>query len=193
MTDQQQLVLMNEWLDRNAPSQAVEEFARRLAGIAVMDASGVNTAVLEIMHNILTAEGEEAVFAAANAGTESGKTFLDSPFRLRSDAIEWKASAAMYREQGGFPFYSLLRLTRLDNDRPLVLTCGGFTFITTLWALWDQNILDRYDVYGGMPLVIKAKTAASGFDFLMLHRHVVPNESATEPAPTKKATASKAK
>lgn len=179
------LAMVTEWLDRTQPSDAVVQFAKRLAGISEMDASGLNTAVLEIMHNILEAEGEEGVFAAANAGTESGKTFVDIPFRLPSDGIEWKQSGAMFREQGGFPFYTLLRVTRLDTGQPVVMTCGGFTVITTLWALWDQDILKKYDPAGGMPLVLKSRPASSGFDYLLVLKHHVPDAPAE---PVKKTT-----
>lgn len=172
--------MLNTWLDANQPSEAVANFARTLAGIAEMDASGANRAVLEIMHSILEAEGEEAVFEAANAGTLGGKTFVDIPFRLRADGVEWKKSAAMFREQGGFPFYAVQRITRLDNGQDAVLTCGGFTYITTLYALIQKGFMDRYDAEGGMPLIIGAKTAASGFDFLLLQKYNLPVEPKTK-------------
>src|SRR5258708_17739171 len=92
---------------------SIRNMAIMLDGRATLDASGANAATLSIMKAILEAEDEDAIFAAANAGTTSSKNFIGVPFALNGDpsvSIEYKKSGAMIREQGGFPFYALIKM-----------------------------------------------------------------------------------
>src|SRR5258708_6000399 len=59
--------------------------ARALDVESTLDDSAVNPATLDIMARILEAEGEDAVFAAANGGTLKGKDFIGVPFLLHAE------------------------------------------------------------------------------------------------------------
>lgn len=164
---------LQEWLEKGGVPPAVEVFCKKLALESVMDEGGVSTATLAIMERILAADSEEDIFAAANAGTTSGKDFVGRPFQLLDENIEWKASAAQFREQGGFPFYAICRAVDIQTGAELVLGCGGFSFMATLWTLHDRGIITRYDKDGGMGLILKEKPAANG-SVLLLEKFTIP-------------------
>lgn len=153
------------WVERNHDllTPEMRQFARAISLEASFDDSASNPAVLQIMQNILTAEGEDEIFAAANAGTTAGKEYVDKPFLLKQDDIHWKKSGAMFAEQGGFPFYALMNVTDLETgEYPRVINCGGYTFLTTMWKLAQGRILGQYEDKGGMPLIIRGKPASQG-------------------------------
>lgn len=156
---------------------AVVAFARELAKLATLDEGATDPAVLEIMGNILTAEDEDAIFAAANAGTTAGKDFTNIPFALKSDGVSYKLSANAYREQGSFPFYSLLRVVNLQTGEPLVLNCGGHGFLSTLYRLQKVNYFGKprpqlggrsFDESHGAQFMLAGKATASGWSVLLL-------------------------
>src|SRR5260370_7687877 len=92
---------------------SIRNMAIMLDGRATLDASGANAATLSIMKAILEAEDEDAIFAAANAGTTSSKNFIGVPFALNGDpsvSIEYKKSRPIIREHARFPFYALITL-----------------------------------------------------------------------------------
>lgn len=127
------------------------------------------TAQFEIMAAIQRADTLDAIFEAANAGTMSGEDFVGRVFLLKSDGFEWKKSAMQFVRQGGFPYYALLRVTELSTGSDRVVSCGGFSFLSTLDALSTKGFLAQFDDQGGMPLVINAKTMkGSGYDVLLL-------------------------
>jgi hypothetical protein len=163
---------LEQWIAESTAPDRVAALARTMYLSATLDNSG-NTAVLSIMDNILAAETEDDIFAAANAGTTSGKDYLDRPFLLPSENIDWKLSGAVFREQGNFPFYALFRAIDMGTGEEITVNCGGFSFVTTLWQLSALGHLDKYDADGGMPLVIRSKPAANG-NVLLLHKYIVP-------------------
>jgi hypothetical protein len=146
--------------------------ARALDVESSLDDSGVSPATLDIMARILEAEGEDAVFAAANGGTLKGKDFTGVPFLLHAEKAEVKRSAAMFTEQGAFPYYMLARVTNLQTGEVDVpLSCGGFSYMTTYWRLRQLGILQSYSE--GMPLILTGKPAARG-TVLLLNKYVIP-------------------
>ena len=68
---------------------AVKTMLQRLDVSAV---AGTAEAQVEIMNQIITAETEEAIFAAANAGTINGQDFAGRPFLLQG--FDWKRAGA---------------------------------------------------------------------------------------------------
>jgi hypothetical protein len=168
---------VDQWIDRNSPKAAVEAFARAIDLESTIDDSETNPAVLDIMASILTAEdNEDAIFAAANAGAISGKDFANKPFLLKSADIQWKRSGAVYRDQGGFPWYALMHITDLETGEERVMTCGGLSIVTTIWKLQRAGILDKYE--DGMPLVFTEKATGSGFNTLLLNKYIMPKAHA---------------
>lgn len=149
---------IDEWVKTGGIPSNIAAFARAVELESTMDNGG---AVRDIMEQILSAESIEDVFAAADAGTISGKDMADVPFFLRKDDIEWKMSASAYRENGQFPFYTLLRVGDLETGEKKVVSCGGSTFVTTIWRLIQIGAFEKFDDRG-MPLVIKAKPTGLG-------------------------------
>lgn len=147
---------------------------RRIASSATQDDGGM-TAQIEIMNLIQEAETLDEIFAAANAGTLSGQDFTNRPFLLHSDQYEWKRSSAGFISEGGFPYYALMRVRDLSDQKEKVISCGGYGFVATLDALStkgpkdsEKSFLQICDEQGGMPLVLRSKTTASGFSVLIL-------------------------
>jgi hypothetical protein len=151
------------WVDRNQSAQdAVISFASELDALSTIDDGTLDTSVLDIMSRILDATDEDAIFAAANAGTKASKMFLNTPFRLPSNGITWKKSGAQYIEQGGFPWYALTRVIDLSTGEEETINGGGLSYVTTLYKLWKTGTLARYDADGGMPLILEGKPAVKG-------------------------------
>jgi hypothetical protein len=167
---------LEQYLTNTAITDEVAMFARVLDIEVTMD-DGPNPAVFEIMSAILKADTEDDIFAAANAGVISGKDFIDIPFRLRAEDIQWKKSAAAYRENNGFPYYILMRPTDLVTGERLVVSCGGSTFCTTIFRLGKKGHFADYEAEGGMPLYIKAKPVGLGA-VLILQKYALPKTHA---------------
>jgi hypothetical protein len=185
VTESTSTELARQPITEDAVPEKVRNLIRALKLNATFD---TGQAQLSIMDRILAAETEEEIFAAANAGTVSGKDLAGRPFVLVSDNVEWKTSAEQYRTQGAFPFYALIRCTALDTGDEVVADCGGYSFVATLWALTSRGFLQAYEEQGGMPLVIEAKRMTSGYDVLLLQPYRGP---LWQPVNGEKSTASK--
>lgn len=158
----------------------VQQLLKRLALNATIDDR--SSAQFAIMDQILQATTLDEILKAADAGTLSGQDFTGKPFLLHSDNVEFHRSAMNYIGDGGFPYYALLRVRDLQTQAERVLSCGGFGFIATLDSMLRLGIIQKFDEQGGMPLILRAKSTASGYEVLIL-----------EPAPivsTVRATAS---
>lgn len=163
------------WVDNNPrATNDVIEFAHTVDALSTADSGELDKSVLNFMSRILEANDEDAIFAAANAGTTATKEFFNTPFLLKSDGIEWKRSAATYIEQGGFPWYTLVRVTDMTTGEERTLNGGGFSYMTTLYKLWKVGILAKYDEEGGMPLVMEPKATAKGFAVVLLKKYNIP-------------------
>lgn len=151
------------WADqnRNAGDDLIA-FAHEVDALSTVDDGQLDTSVMDIMSRILGATDEDAIFAAANAGTIATKHFLNTPHRLPSTGITWKKTAAQYIETGGFPWYALTRVIDLSTGEEKTLNGGGISYITTLYKLWKVGILAKHDDDGGMPLILEGKPAARG-------------------------------
>src|SRR4029077_274325 len=165
---------LQTWVDRNPASREIIMFARKLDIESTIDSGVLDPTVLEIMHNILTATDEDAIFAAANAGTVSGKNFTGIPFLLKSDGVQWKRSGNQFTSEGGFPWYALLRVTNLQTGEQQVVNCGGLSFVTTLWRLIETGSIESWDDKGGMPLQLIGKPTSAGYTILLLSKYVMP-------------------
>lgn len=151
-----------EHLDNADFMPATMACARALEIEATMDDSEGNLAVMQIMEAILTADSEEAVLAAANAGTLSSKEW-DRPFWLRGDDITWKISGALYRNPKRWPFYALCRIGDMETGEKHVMTGGGATFCTVLYRFQKLGVFDKPEYADtGYPMFLMKKAAGQG-------------------------------
>lgn len=155
----------------------VRELLQRLDRKAPPE-DGLNIAALNIMANILNAVTLAEIFEAADANTQSGDDFIDKPFRLRHEGIQWQRTAEKYKKTG-FPFYALITVmtipTKRDEPpREVTIACGGFSFVSVLDSLEERGYLSQAEAEGGMPLWIKAKAVASGQTVLLLQPFDIP-------------------
>jgi hypothetical protein len=151
---------------------SIRNMAILLDGRAQLDASGASAATLSIMAAILEAEDEDAIFAAANAGTTSSKNFIGVPFALNGEpeySIEYKKSGAMIREQGGFPFYALIKMVNLVTGAEDTMTMGGQSAVPTLYRLNERGFLRD-----GYPFILENKQTGSGFNVVLLKKFMEP-------------------
>lgn len=154
-------------MDVEKAPQRIKELLARLDAVADMDTL---SAQLDIMAAILTAESEEAVFAAANAGTLSGQDYAGRPFLILDYSI--KRSSPQFTSQGGFPFYYLIRGQDLTDGKDIVLSCGGYTFVSVMDAL---DRLGSLSTPGGYAMVLESRTMkGSGYDVLIPHKYNPP-------------------
>jgi hypothetical protein len=168
------------WIRRNEPTAEIAQFVRAIDVAASYDSDLVNKSVLDILQNILAAGNEDEIFAAANAGTTSGADFLDIPYRLKSDGIEWKKSAAVFREQGGFPFYALTHVINLQTGEEQIVTCGSFSVVVSYWRMQQIGIFDAYEEAGGIPLILRGKPSGAG-TVIIPSKYIMPREAPTVP------------
>lgn len=156
------------WAEQNTPSDGILQFAQQIDLASTLDDAAANPAVMQIMESILNAaDDEDSIFAAANAGTLSSKEWKNHPFRLQEVDIQYKRSAVTYREQGGFPWYSLLQVTDLEDGVLKPVTCGGYSAVTTIWKLQLSGVLAKYKDEGGMPLQFVGKQT-SRFEVILV-------------------------
>lgn len=153
---------------------------RRLLGKLSLEAATDNSsrdAQMAILENILRAETLEEAFQRQEAGTIASKEFTLRPFRLLPENIDWKKSASGYVEQGGFPFYALLRVTEMGSGEEIVVNTGSISTIGVLEKALEFDDESRptelrsFESHrndGGLPLQFVAKTMASGFDVILL-------------------------
>ena len=153
----------------SAAQQEVLNLARKIDLVSTLDDSGANSATLEIMASILRAESEEDVFAASNAGAVSSKDFIGKPFKVHSDNIQWKRSAAVFRENGNFPYYMLSRAVDLSTGEEFALTCGAPSVLSVIWRLGELGALEKADKEdGGYSFILDNKQTSSGFSVLLI-------------------------
>jgi hypothetical protein len=168
---------LDDWIQRNRGIPVpIVNMVRALEIEATMDTEGPNPAVYNILSAILTADTENDILAAALAGTTSGKDFVDVPFRLRKEDIQWKVSGGLYRTQGAFPFYALCEVTELQTGERRVISCGGSTFCVVMWRFAQTGVFDPYYDEGGYPFMLKSKPAGIG-QVLIPTKYFIPEPS----------------
>ena len=153
---------LEQWVARSGASVEMQRMAARVDLESTLDAGELDKGILQIAQGILTAEDEDAVFAAANVGTTAGKDFLNVPFLLQGSDIQWKKSGLLFEEGVGFPWYCLMQVTDLVEGELKTLNCGGFTFVHTIYRLQEIEAFDKYTETGGMPLILSGKQSAKG-------------------------------
>ena len=136
-----------------------------------MDDSG-SLAAFDIMEQVLAGGDMDAIFAAANAGTTSGKDYVDKPHYMRRDDVQWKLSTVGMKA-GGFPFYILTKVTDMETGERIVLNCGGLTYCGAIFALGKIGAFEKFGDEG-MPLVIKAKQIDEVKSVLIPQKYVIP-------------------
>lgn len=141
-----------------------------------MDDSGVSDAVLAVMANILNAEDEDAIFAAANLGALSGqRDYIGIPFLLKRDDVTFRKSGFFFTanpKKDAFPFYTLLKCINLVTGEEDVVSCGAVSVVTTLWRLKQKDIFETYP--DGMPLILESKPGAGGNASILLRKYAMP-------------------
>lgn len=173
---------------------AVKAMFNVMLNEATMDDS-TDSGLMDILEAILAGDGEDAVYAAANSGATSGKTYVDKPFFLTHEDVHWKISnvALSQAAQGRvFPFYAFMQVTDMETGEIKALTCGGSTFCTVLFKLMSMDLLkpENTDFEAGYPLVIKAKPAGLG-EVLIPNKFTVPKMAAQRTTKTAGAAAAK--
>lgn len=135
--------------------------------------------VYDIMDDILSAETEEGVYEAQEAGTTASKNFVGIPFRLREDDIAWRYSGMFdpTAERVGFPFYAVVKVTRLDTGEEETISGGGTTFVASLFRLRELGVFSEHEDAGGKPLVITSKRTGAGYDVLFLKPYPLPKSA----------------
>jgi hypothetical protein len=162
------------WAERTKATPKVLEMAKRIHVNASLDEGTDPAVIAAIMDKIMTADTESEIFAAANAGSIAGKDYTDRPFTLHNDDWGWKISSDVYKSDTGFPYYILADVTDLETGERLSINCGGFAFCCTMYKLREVGIFQEYDELGGMPLILKNKPTARGFNVVLLNKYVMP-------------------
>lgn len=152
-------------LPPGAPPEVVSMIAE-LDAIAVEDSTDAS---YQIMAGILAASSEEDILKASEAATVSAENYIEIPFLVRHDNVQWRRSAKNFVEDGGFLFYALVR-TLESTGQEFLLNIGGWSTAPTLFAFWKHGILKSYEKDGGMPLVIQEVKMRSGYDLQVLRK-----------------------
>ncbi len=145
--------------------EALAEMIREIAAIAdsnLQDGRGTaEEFVAGIMTNILNAETFEDVFAAQDSGGISGKDFTNRPFTILSnDDIIWAPSDL---ESSPFPFYAIMKVHPLDDpDNEVSVSCGGLTFVATIYTLMKRGYFDAVKYPEGRSLILTSTDATNG-------------------------------
>lgn len=151
---------------------ALAAMVRDLAQITdLVESEGGNSDafVMDLMDQILRADSFDEIFAAQESGMTSGKDFADIPFIIeRPQDVEWRRSSDANIAQGGFPFYSIMKVTTVgdDNPRQVTLNCGGKTFVAVLYKLWTKGWFDNPDE--PKPLMIRSVATTDTNAYLQL-------------------------
>lgn len=161
------------WVDRRRDdlgSRTLAMLAEVMLEVSMDDSGSV--AAFDIMEQVLAGGDMDAIFAAANAGTTSGKDYVDKPHYLRKEDIQWKLST-VGMETGGFPFYILAKVTDMESGERIVINCGGLTYCGAMYALGKIGAFEKFGAEG-MPMVIKAKNVDAVKTVLIPQKYVIP-------------------
>lgn len=176
MVDEVAMREVDAWIER-APREYrnVLQMVRELSLDLTMDDS-TDPAKFEIMEAILAAEDLDSLFAAANAGTTSGKDFTDRPFYWDGNG-QYKLSSVGLRSPGGFPFYWLGKVTDMSTGERIVLNCGGTSFVPVFWRMGKLNPFDKYGAEG-VPMILKEKKLDESRSLILPALYVMPSAPA---------------
>lgn len=120
--------------------------------------------VLGIIDDVAAATTEDEVFAAQDMpALIPGKEFVNRPFRLRNADIRWIASTL----QNDW-FFSIIKVTAMDDGQQYTVDCGGRTFVTVLRKLQLLGSFDAWEEHGGKPLMLTSKPTTAGYEVLFL-------------------------
>ena len=125
--------------------------------------------VFGILDNILSAETEEEIFDAQDAGSTSGKDFLDRPFTLHEDGLTFRKTSIL--QENVFPYYAQMRVAEISTGEEYFITCGGLSVVAVLFALRQHGSLN---VDGGKALVFRGKPTQSGMTRLEIRPAKMP-------------------
>lgn len=133
--------------------------------------------IASIMENILRAESEEEVFARQEAGGVASKDYVNRPFTLQVEGIQWKPTGAAFRADGAFPFYAMLNVVDSETGNEMLINAGGATVVAVLDRLARLGALDD-----ARSLMFVEKPVASGYTVILLR----PIKTAAAPSPRAK-------
>lgn len=128
--------------------------------------------VFDIVESILSAETEEEIFDAQEAGSESGKEFIDRPFFLTEDGLTFRRS--MIPTPGSLPFYAMMDITEISTGEEHVVSCGGISVVSVLFSLRAKEFLNAEKYPTGKPLVLIGKSTAAGYTRLEIRPYRLP-------------------
>jgi hypothetical protein len=158
------------WATKTESRGEILSLARRLDAEAVLDSTNAIEIFRQVSSNIMDAEDIEAVFAAANQGTISGKEFVGTPFLLRHEDLSFRKSRFGLESDDftKFPFYCFMNVTKLETGERLPITCGGYVVVLATWKLRELGALEAAEAQGGMCLELVGKQTQAGYTFLQI-------------------------
>jgi hypothetical protein len=156
-------------VERNNIREMVLTLHQRLSETDNGERSSADEFVLDIMEAILSADSVEGIFAAAESGGVSGQDFVNRPFNLTEDGLNFPLSAQQYREAGGFPFFARATVTDVATGESVTVSCGGKSVVAIFYALKEKGFLKGE----GQNLVLVERDTDSGYQALSVRPYVV--------------------
>lgn len=162
-----------------APAIALPEIRRLINKLSIeaslpSETGGGIDVQLDILESILAAESEEEVFERQTLGGISSKDYVNIPFRLRSEGIDWKRSA--FQGSKNFPYFMLLHVVEMGSGEEKVITAGGVTTVGVMARLQELDSFAAWEPEG-KPLMFVSKTAMSGYDYLLVQPVKLPEQT----------------
>lgn len=138
--------------------------------------SGADLA-MEIAEKILASETFEDLFRAQEAGTTSGKEFVNRPFLFKPSEVTWKRSREGYINQGGFPFFFFARVLDLETGEEVIINCGGKTVVAMVYKMCHTPSFWEGEHANGRAFTLRANQASeSDNEFLTIHPAIIPGQ-----------------
>lgn len=132
---------------------------------------------MSIVEAILNAETEEEIFDAQEAGGLSGQDFINRPFTIFAEDVEFVQTAI--KSGTTFPFYVRIKAAEMATGVEHNITCGGFSIVPVLYALRKRGFLNDETPKA---MAFKSTATLSGNSRLSLVPYVEPKPRKASPA-----------
>lgn len=154
----------------------IRRMSERIREIAVDREDASEDFVLELMDEMLANMADmDRVFAIQNAGNTSAEDVVNVPFFLSH--VEWHPSSDKYVSEGGYSHFARVTGVTVATGESITFSAGGKTLVTALFCATEGGHVARWQNekgHPGMPVVVMAKTADSGYDFHLLQPYKLP-------------------
>lgn len=159
-----------------AQFDGIRRMSERIRELAIDPADAGDDFILELMDDMLAnMDNMDQVFAIQNAGSTSAEDIVNRPFFLQ--VVEWHPSSDRYVEEGGYSHFARVTGVEIATGDTLSFTAGGKTLVTALFCATEGGHVSRWQGergQPGMPVVVMAKKATSGYDFHLLQPYKLP-------------------